>query len=222
MRRPYEESMPFALPELSAEQLSAALLALSPRPLSERTLAALYAHYRELDRWNRRLSLIGPGTADEILSRHYGESLAALPLLPAGAATGLDLGSGAGFPGLVLAAACPGLAMTLVEARERKCRFLEAAARRASLPCHCLNVRVRLPLPADLPETFDVVTSRALKVAPEVLAALAERLTGRGCFLLWAGESDPPLPAGLRRADALPLPGSQRRRLLRIVRSPGP
>jgi 16S rRNA (guanine527-N7)-methyltransferase len=194
------------------------LSALSPHPLSERTLAALYAHYRELDRWNRRLSLIGRGTADEILARHYGESLAALPLLPAAARVGVDLGSGAGFPGIVLAAACPGLAMTLVEARERKCHFLAAAARRASLPCQCLSVRVRHPLPPQLPEVFDVVTSRALKLAPEVLADLAQRLTPTGCLLLWVGETDPEMPPGLRVAVAVPLAGSERRRILRIER----
>lgn len=210
--------MPFALPDLSAEQFSAACAALSPRPLSQRALSALFVHYRELDRWNRRLSLIGRGTAEEILSRHYGESLAALPLLPEGARVGVDLGSGAGFPGIVLAAACPDLAMTLVEARERKCHFLAAATRRASLPCHCLNARVRHPLPAELPETFDVVTSRALKLPPEVLDDLAQRLTPAGCLLLWVGESDPSLPPGLRVALTSPLAGSERRRLLRIER----
>ena len=81
---------------------------LSPEPLDDRSIDALFAHYRELALWNRRTNLIGPGTAGEILARHYGESLAALPLIPAGARRGLDLGSGAGFPGIVLAAAVRG------------------------------------------------------------------------------------------------------------------
>jgi 16S rRNA (guanine527-N7)-methyltransferase len=207
----------FALPAIPPERFAAALVPLSPQPLSERALAALYAHYLELDRWNRRLSLIGKGTAEEILSRHYGESLAALALLPEEARVVVDLGSGGGFPGLVLAAARPSLSMTLVEARERKCHFLAAAARRASLPCRCLNVRVRQPLPAELPETIDVVTSRALKLPPEVLADLAGRLTRSGCLLLWVGEADPALPPSLHVAASRPLAGSERRRILRLV-----
>ena len=108
--------MPFPLPLPSP----LSRLSLKPSPpaprsrLDARAEAALYAHYQELSRWNQRLSLIGPGTAGEIVARHYGEALAALPLVPSSAQWGLDIGSGAGFPGLVLAAARPGLKMTLV------------------------------------------------------------------------------------------------------------
>ena len=69
--------------------------------------------------------------------------------------------------------------MTLVEARERKWAFLAAAARRAALPCRCLDVRVQLPLPTGLPESIDVITSRALRLAPEIWSALATP-AGRG------------------------------------------
>src|SRR5947209_4043348 len=135
--------MPFDLPRLTPEELATALAAVSPEPLAPAVTAALHAHYLELARWNRTLSLIGPGTAGEIVERHYGESLAALPLVPEEGEL-VDLGSGAGFPGLVIAAARPRLAVTLVEARERKWAFLQAAARRAALPCRCLNARVGL------------------------------------------------------------------------------
>ncbi len=100
--------MAFDLPSLSRSEFAAGIATLSPEPLGDKAVGALFAHYQELARWNRRTNLIGPGTAREILARHYGESLAALPLVPAGAGiarVGLDLGSGAGFPGLVLAAA---------------------------------------------------------------------------------------------------------------------
>lgn len=212
--------MPFALPPLSRDALAEGLAGLSPEPLSDRTLDALHAHYQELSVWNQRLSLIGPGTIDEILERHYGESLAALPLVPGG--VGLDIGSGAGFPGLVLAAARPGLEMTLVEARERKWAFLSAAARKASLPCRCLNVRVSVPLPAGIPASLDLVTARALKLDPDVLGALAERLGPAGRILLWVGEEDPALPATLAPGRSLKIPGSQRRRILELLRTKKP
>jgi 16S rRNA (guanine527-N7)-methyltransferase len=160
------------------------------------------------------LSLIGPGTADEVVSRHFGESLAALPLIPGAAREAVDIGSGAGFPGLVLAAARPGLQMTLVEARERKWSFLLAVARKASLPCRCLNVRVQLPLPAGLPERIDVLTARALKLPPEILGALAQRMGPEGRVLLWVGEKDPELPPELSPMESVKLEGSERRRIL--------
>jgi 16S rRNA (guanine527-N7)-methyltransferase len=155
------------------------------------------------------------------VERHYGEALAALPLVPKAARHGLDLGSGAGFPGLVLAAARPALAMTLAEARERKWAFLVAAARRASLPCRSLNVRVGVPLPAGLPESLDVVTARALKLDREVLSALAARLGADGRILLWVGEDDPDLPPELSPSGSIKLPGSRLRRILHLRRSPG-
>jgi 16S rRNA (guanine(527)-N(7))-methyltransferase RsmG len=204
--------MPFPLPPLSRNDLAA----FSPEPLDERALDALHAHYQELSVWNQRLSLIGPGTLDEVLERHYGESLAALPLIPRDARSGLDIGSGAGFPGLILAAARPGLEMTLAEAREKKWAFLSAAASKASLPCRCLNVRVVVPLPAGLPASLDLVTARALKLDPDVLAALAKRLGPEGRILLWVGEEDPGLPDTLAPGRSLKIPGSQRRRILEL------
>lgn len=215
--------MAFSLPEISRAGFADGLRRLSSEPLDERAVDALYAHYKELALWNRRMSLIGPGTAGEIVARHYGESLAALPLLPVDARRGLDLGSGAGFPGIVLAAVRPGLEMTLVEARERKWAFLSAAARKAALPCRCLDVRVQLPLPAGLPESIDVITSRALRLAPQVWGALASRLDANGRVLLWVGEHDPELPPDLTACGSLPLAGSEKRRILALRRaSPGP
>jgi len=212
--------MPFPLPSIAPADFFQALAACSPEGLDVRAEAALYMHYQELSQWNQRLSLIGPGTAGEIVERHYGEALAALSLVPSTAQRGLDIGSGAGFPGLVIAAARPNLKMTLAEARERKWAFLAAAARRASLPCRCLNVRVGAPLPAGLPERLDVVTARALKLGPDVLAALAERLGAGGRILLWVGEEDPELPPELSPSGSIKLAGSRTRRILQLQRIP--
>jgi len=208
--------MPAPLPSLTPQIFARDLAAASPEPLSASCVEALYLHYQELVRWNRTVSLVGPGTAAEMVPRHYGEALAALPLVSAAARVGLDLGSGAGFPGIVLAAARPRLRMTLVEARERKWAFLAAAARRAALPCSCLNVRVSLPLPTGIPEALDLVTARAIRLDPEVLGALADRLQPGGRMLLWVGEENPDLPPNLLPERELPLAGSDRRRILEL------
>lgn len=211
--------MAFTLPEISRADFGAGILRLSPSPLEKPSIDSLFAHYRELALWNRRMSLIGPGTAGETLARHYGESLSALPMIPADARRAIDLGSGAGFPGLVLAAAVPGLEMTLVEAQERKWAFLASAARKAALPCRCLNVRVHSPLPAGLPETFDLITTRALRLDPKVWDALASRLTADGRLLIWAGEHDPELPPSFAASGSIPLAGSAKRRILALRRA---
>lgn len=207
--------MAVTLPEIPADTFACEVLAGSPEPLSGETLTALRAHYEELRRWSPRLSLVGPGTAGEVIARHFGESLAALPLLPASPEGRLvDLGSGAGFPGLVLAAARPRWSVTLVEAQERKWAFLQAAARRAGLACRCLNARVAALLPPGLPDAYEAVTVRALRLDPPLLAALAARLTPGGRFLLWTGAEDPPLPPELRVSHQRSLAGSLARRLL--------
>ncbi len=201
------------LPDLDREEFLCRLQAASPRPLPAAAGEALFLHYRELRRWNPRLSLVGRGTAAEIVERHYGESLAALPLIPAGSRL-LDVGSGAGFPGLVLAAADPSLEVTLVEGRQRKWAFLEAARRAASLSCTCLNARVGEASESALPPSVDVVTLRALKLPPPALTRLARRLSPQGFFLFWSGAAEPALPKGLAVEGRWPLPGARRRLIL--------
>ena len=206
-------------PSLSPDDFSLALAAAAPEPLPPTVVQALWAHYEELRRWTPRLALIGPGTVAEVVQRHFGESLAALPYLPAAGGRLVDVGAGAGFPGLVLAAARPRWEVTLVEARERKWAFLQAAARRAGLSCRCLNARVAILLPPGLPDAYEAVTVRALKLPPPVLAALAARLTPGGRFLLWVGAETPSLPTGWRPADATVLPGAVARRLVVVERA---
>jgi 16S rRNA (guanine527-N7)-methyltransferase len=211
--------MPSPLPPLSPDDFERALAACAPEALPPPVVQALWGHYEELRRWTPRLALIGPGTVGEVIERHFGESLAALPYLPPAGGRLVDVGSGAGFPGLVLAAARPQWDVTLVEARERKWAFLQAAARRGGLSCRCLNARVATLLPPGLPDVYEAVTVRALKLPPPVLAALAARLTPGGRFLLWVGAETPSLPAGWRLADAAALPGAVARRLVVVERA---
>jgi 16S rRNA (guanine527-N7)-methyltransferase len=203
-----------SLPDIAPETFQARLTAHGSETLTTAAQNALYAHYQELRRWNPTLSLIGPGTAAEVVERHYGESLAALPLIPPAPAVLVDVGSGAGFPGFVLAATRPHLAVTLVEAQARKWAFLEAACRRAALPCRCLNARVAAPLPAEFPAVIDLVTARA--IAPEALAPLVERLAPSGRILLWT--TGTPELGGLAAGRAIALPGSERRRIVELRR----
>jgi 16S rRNA (guanine527-N7)-methyltransferase len=185
-------------------------------------VATLHAHYVELARWAPTVDLIGPGAASELVERHYGEALLALPLLPEGPFRLLDVGSGAGFPGLVLAAARPEAETWLVEPRERRAAFLAAAIRRMGLVpsegggARVVGARVEARSLPELPDRLDVITLRALRLDPRAYLRLAAQ-GGPGLrFLLWAGGEEPELPAGLVRIRQLALPGSERRRILEL------
>lgn len=200
------------LPDLSGEQFASRLRRALPEfvPTVEQ-LAALRAHYEELRRWAPRVDLIGPGTAAEVVERHFAESLAALPFLPAAPAGLLDLGSGAGFPGLVLAAARRDLEVTLSEPRERRRAFLAAAARRAGLEVRISGARVARGTLSELPGDLAVITVRALRLESVVWSALAGRLRPQGRLLLWSGELAPELPSDYEAARQRLLPGSHHR-----------
>lgn len=183
-------------------------------------LDALWIHYSELCRWNQRLSLIGPGTGSEVVRRHYWESLEGLEFLTSKDRQLIDIGSGGGFPGWVMSAACPDLSVTLVEPREKKWVFLQAAIRKAGLlSCRALNARVEIPLPRslELPETLDVVTSRALAIPAGTLKRIGD-CAPLARFLFWIGKEEIDLPEGFETTREKRLPGSDYRRIIEVKR----
>ncbi len=147
--------------------------------VSRETLARLEAYAALLGRWQARVNLVsGPSFAD-LWRRHMLDSAQLFPLIPKKARRLVDLGSGAGFPGLVLAImGAPGV--ELVESDGRKCAFLEAVIREtgAGAAVHNARVEALAPVPAD------VVTARALAPLPRLLT-LAERFIGPGTLCLF-------------------------------------
>ena len=198
------------LPDIPRDKFAERLRAVCARELPGPLISRLHHHYEELRRWNPTLSLIGPGTAEQLVERHYGEALLAEPLLPDLQRTLVDVGSGAGFPGLVLAAMRPDWAVTLVEARGKKSAFLAAASRRMALPVHCLNARVGEPLPPGIPLTIDVLTVRAVRIDSQLLDPLMPRLSPEGRVLLWSGEEVPRLSASWVLTGEIALGGTKR------------
>jgi 16S rRNA (guanine527-N7)-methyltransferase len=131
----------------------------------------LRAYVDLLDRWRRKLNLVGPATTDELWTRHVADGLQLLPFIRPHVRTIVDLGSGAGIPGIVLALALPSntaLCVHLVESSSRKAAFLREAVRISGAPAtvHCSRVeeldRERLGKP-------DLVTARALAPLPRLL-----------------------------------------------------
>ncbi len=202
--------MGIELPDLGEGEFRRRLSSAFSGDLVPGTRWKLYQHYRELRRWNRRVALVGRGVADAVVERLFGESLAALPLLGSSVRRVVDVGSGAGFPGLVIAAALPDTEVYLVEPKQKKWAFLRSAAARASLSCVCLNARVTAALPSGMPESVDRVTVRALRLGAVEIGALGERLTRGGSFLIWT-TPERPAPVGLAEGRVVELgPGRGR------------
>jgi 16S rRNA (guanine527-N7)-methyltransferase len=140
--------------------------------VSRETLARLAAYVDLLERWSGRLNLVGRATLADPWRRHILDSAQLLPLVPAGIQSLVDLGSGAGFPGLVLAIlGVPGV--ELVEADSRKCAFLREAAR---VTAAAVTIRARR-IEAVPAHVADVVTARGLAPLDRLLA-LAEPFLG--------------------------------------------
>ena len=172
------------------------ILALSPEHIE-----VLEAHYQLLLRWNRVLNLTRIDNLEEVVERHYCESLFLAAHLPTGPLRIADIGSGAGFPGFPVAVVRPYCELSLIEAHQRKAVFLREASRGRA------NVHI-LPMRAEsVKDHFDVAISRA--VSYEDLAnpvkSLAETVD------LLTGAEEPPSDWAFRWQKPVPLPwGNQR------------
>jgi 16S rRNA (guanine527-N7)-methyltransferase len=134
--------------------------------VSRETLARLKAYGGLLVDWNARHNLVSRSSLEDMWRRHFLDSAQLARHVPSGARTLVDLGSGAGFPGLVLAELLRGrIQVTLIEATGKKCRFLETVAQRLDLPVVVKNERVEDAERA----SFDVVTARACAPLPRLL-----------------------------------------------------
>ena len=172
-------------------------------PLDARQEQALRDYLRELQRWNRRTNLTAVPAAD-FWSRHVEESLAMLAVAaPPEGAHLVDVGSGAGLPGIVVAIARPDLRVTLVESVQRKAAFLTHVAGALSLTnVTVANVRAEIAgHDATLRERFLVALSRAA-APPARVMELALPLVAPGGVVV-AAVRDPQSAAAACRVAAL-------------------
>jgi 16S rRNA (guanine527-N7)-methyltransferase len=149
--------------------------------VSRETLARLEAYVGLLQDWNTRHNLVSAKSLEDVWRRHVLDSAQLAPLVPQNAKTIADLGSGAGFPGLVLAELLRGrVAVTLFESTRKKCDFLAAAAEAMQLKVTIRNERIE----AGGRERFDVVTARALAPLGK-LFGYAQQLSGKQTVCLF-------------------------------------
>ena len=164
-----------------------------------------------LMKWNARTNLTAIREPAEIVRRHFGESLFAARHLPL-CSTLLDLGSGAGFPGLPLQLLRPEIAVTLAESQGKKASFLREAVRVLGLKCEVWAGRVET-IPAD--RRFGVVALRAVDRMPDALALARVRSSGYVVVLATPSpEIGPAIGEGFELSEGFEVPESLNRRVL--------
>lgn len=146
-------------------------------------------------KWNPKINLIAKSTINDVWIRHITDSAQLHQFAPTNVSRWLDIGSGGGFPGIVMAAMSAGLGyqteFTFVESDQRKATFLRTAARELELKVTVLAERVE----ATLAQNADVITARALKSVSELMPMLDRHLASDGIAIL---------PKGRTVADEIP------------------
>lgn len=154
-------------------------LAALDQELPPTALAALLAFRDELLRWNARVNLTAVTEMDEVLEKHFLDSLAILPEVR-GAATLLDVGAGGGFPGIPLKIALPPLSVTLVDSAGKKVAFMKSAIARLGLKgARAVHAHVGGAPQREGLEPADLVVSRAF-MDPEGWIALGAKYVAPG------------------------------------------
>jgi 16S rRNA (guanine527-N7)-methyltransferase len=193
-------------------------------PVSRETEERLAAFVDLIDRWRRKTNLIADSTFASVWTRHIADSAQLIALAPE-AKRWLDMGSGAGFPGLVIAiqlADVPGAVVHCVESDRKKCAFLREAARATGAAAQIHPLRVEAIEPSSL-GTVDAVTARAFAPLPLTLK-LARPWIERGAIAVFPrGESARDQIAALPEAsayaiEALPSVVNPKAAILRIRR----
>ena len=165
--------------------------------VSRETQDRLTAYVALVEKWQRRVNLVSASTLPDIWSRHIWDSAQLAPLVPEGTRRILDVGSGAGFPGLVLAALCDA-ECHLVESDQKKAIFLQTVVRECGIPAVVHTARIE-----SLPSLgAEIVTARALAPMDRLLDLLADQLSaGTRCLFLKGAQAEQELATLGTRPD---------------------
>ena len=155
--------------------------------VSRETMSAMKALSGLVEKWNTTINLVGKSTLPDIWSRHIVDSAQLFALAPRDAKSWLDLGSGGGFPGLVIAIlareATPDLVVTLVESDLRKATFLRLVGQELNLAVQVKNARIESLAPIE----SDVISARALAPLPKLLEYAEKHLRADGVAIFPKG-----------------------------------
>ena len=176
-------------------------------PFSDELPEKLLRYFTLLKDWNQKMDLTAVTDDDEMLDKHFIDSLTVLrtSCIPDNAAL-IDVGTGAGFPGMVLAMARNDLSVTLLDAQQKRLSFLNAVAdttdtHNVTLIHDRAETGARRP---ELREKFDVATARALAPLNVLCEYLLPYVRTGGCALCWKGPAvQEEMEAGMKAACLL-------------------
>ena len=164
-------------------------------------------------RWNARMNLTAVRDPHEILNRHFVESVATAQTLPTKIETLLDLGSGAGFPGIPIALCRPEISVTLAESQNKKAAFLQEAVRTLALGTRVFAGRAEM-----LTERFNCVTLRAVDRMNQAITIASSLVSSSGWLAILTTSAElgsiRALAADFRWSSPTLLPGSEQRILM--------
>lgn len=162
--------------------------------VSRETLDKLELYVELLEKWQAKINLVSPSTLPDAWNRHIVDSTQVAKLVPNEVKTIADLGSGAGFPGLVTAIMRPDIDVSLVESDSKKCAFLQTVSRETGVKVTIHNKRIESVV--DAVGAPDLVMARALASLDELL----------GYCKPWIEGENPPIflfPKGAQAADEI-------------------
>jgi 16S rRNA (guanine527-N7)-methyltransferase len=191
------------------EKVSEHRFSLGVAGLDARAVEQFEAYLALLMKWNARMNLTAARKPEEIVRRHFAESIFAARQIPKQAKTLLDFGSGAGFPGIPIAICRPKIGVTLAESQGKKAAFLREAVRTLGLKAEVWAGRVEEMANE---RVFDAVTLRAVDKMGAACKAAVDRLATGGwmaVFTTLKTEGSLEKLKGIRWEAAVAIPGSE-------------
>ena len=200
----------------------------SPTSLSVSRETLLASYFKEsaekadryaqiLQSWGIERGLIGPREGERIWERHISNCLPITTLIPPGASV-IDIGSGAGLPGIVIALARPDLEVTLIEPLQRRVDFLNEVVSHLELPVTVIRGKAE-----SLKKSFEVVTARAVAPLPKLLEISWHLVKREGALLAMKGEgaqaeidATTPLKHSITTLQTLELPEFEIARVIEV------
>ena len=169
----------------------------------ERALERFEIYHRLLNEWNERMNLTAITDPVEVAEKHFADSLAALPYLKPGMKV-IDVGTGAGFPGVPLLIMEPGLELTLADSLQKRLTFLDALLKELGLKAALVHGRAEdLGQNKLYREQFDAALSRAVANLPVLLELTTPFVRVGGTAIAYKGDADQELESAKTAAFLL-------------------
>ena len=196
----------------STDELNELLIAAALEELKDDQVARFHLYLELIMKWNQRMNLTSIRDRAEIMRRHFVECIACGQWLPREIVTVLDLGSGAGLPGIPIAIRRPELIVTLAESQAKKASFLREVTRRLVLTTRVHGGRAEV-----MNSSFDCVALRAVDRMADAIRIARTRLRQGGWLAIMSTMRDQQKIVGgfdIAWRDPIELPGSEHRILL--------